>query len=767
MSVPSKRASGSPPRFSQPSQYPNASMPSQTQNRRVAQPLLGRDMNSGTRTGVAVVCSYEQVGNLKPQPRATSPSPPHPQSQSQSHLSHHQHHDHKRSSYQIQSHSQMTASSRSQSQTYHAGSASSHGHGHGSNGSVGVGVHAHAQHVDIAHAQPSPKRARFAETQQPKPTPKAKTSSESVMQAQMPVKARGVDAGPGPGSHSHSQVVYFSSPNLDLDLNVTLPSSKTTPEAHAHIQRITFGDSDSPKVPDECLVYLPHLSRFELPRLSHSTPSPLHPKDDDNIVILPVGGPSPSSTPSHSSSSGTTNASTKTPYPYTLDHPLRITVSSGCISGLGMFAKRPVRKGEVVCRERAVVVVANSGFASDFESQSQSQTDDGAGRSGNGTGNLAMVETVFKGLKGDVRRFVEGLGDTKSDSARNSENAKTEKTAEGILKTNAFDVELGGQMCKALFVKSARCNHSCGPSALPTFNPSTLTLTLHANRDLRPGDEITVPYLSVSLCVTVTVTVAVTVGVAIRFSVWCFHDFHVDFYVDFLLPDVPNFQLQNLRIPNIENPIPPSPVPPPSLPPSPPSPLGEEGGGVVSLDSGFATTAAGVGRDGATSTSTGIGGSKVVGVEDERGVGVGWVGVSGVCAGAGHGCVEPSPGPSPSPELGRAGKHGTGSELKLEPGLELETGHEGTEEPSTWLKHIDALGMCYGALGDRKEFIKWVRKGRDVRWGMANSLGNTSTSGSSFDKASMRELKAHVKVLDSWLEDPKVFPLWGWKARRG
>ncbi|KAK0202287.1 hypothetical protein DFS33DRAFT_1384630 [Desarmillaria ectypa] len=60
-------------------------------------------------------------------------------------------------------------------------------------------------------------------------------------------------------------------------------------------------------------------------------------------------------------------------------------------------------------------------------------------------------------------------------------------------------------------------------------------------------------------------------------------------------------------------------------------------------------------------------------------------------------------------------------------------------------KHIDAIAMCYGALGDAPMFMYWTEKARELR---ATSY--------------VRE----CVVLDRWMSDPWEFPVWGWRNRR-
>ncbi|KAK0215146.1 hypothetical protein IW262DRAFT_265800 [Armillaria fumosa] len=60
-------------------------------------------------------------------------------------------------------------------------------------------------------------------------------------------------------------------------------------------------------------------------------------------------------------------------------------------------------------------------------------------------------------------------------------------------------------------------------------------------------------------------------------------------------------------------------------------------------------------------------------------------------------------------------------------------------------KHIDAIAMCYGALGDVSMFRYWTKKARDLR--APSYVGECI-------------------VLDQWMTDPRTFPVWGWRNRR-
>ncbi|KAK3386655.1 hypothetical protein B0H63DRAFT_540625 [Podospora didyma] len=71
--------------------------------------------------------------------------------------------------------------------------------------------------------------------------------------------------------------------------------------------------------------------------------------------------------------------------------------------------------------------------------------------------------------------------------------------AEDVLKTNSFTVTVAGRSHFALFPRIARINHACDPSALTKFDGKTLTNTVLAFRDIKPGEEISISYADFGL----------------------------------------------------------------------------------------------------------------------------------------------------------------------------------------------------------------------------------------------------------------------------
>ncbi|KAG9233383.1 hypothetical protein BJ875DRAFT_512278, partial [Amylocarpus encephaloides] len=62
-----------------------------------------------------------------------------------------------------------------------------------------------------------------------------------------------------------------------------------------------------------------------------------------------------------------------------------------------------------------------------------------------------------------------------------------------VLKSNSFDLQVGGRMHLAIFPEPSRLNHDCAPNAQYYLDPGTLTHYVHATRSIAEGVEITVP----------------------------------------------------------------------------------------------------------------------------------------------------------------------------------------------------------------------------------------------------------------------------------
>ncbi|KII86627.1 hypothetical protein PLICRDRAFT_113980 [Plicaturopsis crispa FD-325 SS-3] len=75
---------------------------------------------------------------------------------------------------------------------------------------------------------------------------------------------------------------------------------------------------------------------------------------------------------------------------------------------------------------------------------------------------------------------------------------------EGIVRTNGIGIQLHappgtselGRTASAVFLKTSKCNHSCVNNASYKWDVHTFTLTLHAVKPIRAGEEITITYIS-------------------------------------------------------------------------------------------------------------------------------------------------------------------------------------------------------------------------------------------------------------------------------
>jgi hypothetical protein len=66
---------------------------------------------------------------------------------------------------------------------------------------------------------------------------------------------------------------------------------------------------------------------------------------------------------------------------------------------------------------------------------------------------------------------------------------------EDRINTNNFDVNIDGVGQQALFPEIAMMNHDCRPNAAYFFDEEMMTHYVHAIRDIRPGEEITITYI--------------------------------------------------------------------------------------------------------------------------------------------------------------------------------------------------------------------------------------------------------------------------------
>ncbi|KAK4108499.1 SET domain-containing protein, partial [Canariomyces notabilis] len=136
--------------------------------------------------------------------------------------------------------------------------------------------------------------------------------------------------------------------------------------------------------------------------------------------------------------------------------------------GKGVVATRKISRGEVFMLDYAAVLV-------DTQMPSRIKRDQGR----------QLLREAIERLPA-ARKIL--------DLARSSLDPDNVPAAEDVIKTNSFQVDIGGKGYMALFPEIARMNHACKPSALTRFNATTLSNTVTAFHDIHPGEEITISY---------------------------------------------------------------------------------------------------------------------------------------------------------------------------------------------------------------------------------------------------------------------------------
>ncbi|GAD96222.1 hypothetical protein PTT_09404 [Paecilomyces variotii No. 5] len=63
-----------------------------------------------------------------------------------------------------------------------------------------------------------------------------------------------------------------------------------------------------------------------------------------------------------------------------------------------------------------------------------------------------------------------------------------------VIQTNAFEIQVGGQMHLAVFPEASRMNHDCAPNAQYFLDPLRITQYVHAARSISKGEELTIAY---------------------------------------------------------------------------------------------------------------------------------------------------------------------------------------------------------------------------------------------------------------------------------
>ncbi|TDZ39005.1 SET domain-containing protein 5 [Colletotrichum trifolii] len=147
--------------------------------------------------------------------------------------------------------------------------------------------------------------------------------------------------------------------------------------------------------------------------------------------------------------------------------------------GLGAFAVKLIPTGRRILADKALLTFTSS----------------------NGTGSLlqkvhalttadksSLLQLSRNPSKSGVLSWVESLWLNKTSPGRTALNHEILN----IFRNNNFNI---GDEVQALFPQVARLNHSCVPNAQGNFNKALGAFTVHATRDIKPEEEITISYL--------------------------------------------------------------------------------------------------------------------------------------------------------------------------------------------------------------------------------------------------------------------------------
>ncbi|KAF9036932.1 SET domain-containing protein, partial [Hymenopellis radicata] len=169
-------------------------------------------------------------------------------------------------------------------------------------------------------------------------------------------------------------------------------------------------------------------------------------------------------------------------------------VGSSPLSGLGMFATRNIKQGDLILSERALIIFpAAVPYSADVSGLSAQDLQRVVLHSGE-----KLVERLFDRMNpGQKKAYM---------SLHNSHKLDGSGPLFGVARTNGYkivplaDSEKGEGDAGAysgVFDQLSRINHSCGSNTTRRFHMPSFSMRLYATRDIRQGEEITANYDSV------------------------------------------------------------------------------------------------------------------------------------------------------------------------------------------------------------------------------------------------------------------------------
>lgn len=134
--------------------------------------------------------------------------------------------------------------------------------------------------------------------------------------------------------------------------------------------------------------------------------------------------------------------------------------------GIGMFAKRPLRRGDVIVATTPVLVAYSENLLSPAERE-------------------RYLQVAIHQLPASTREAYLNL---------TTVHGNPEILMQDIAAANTFAIQLHGQKHLAAFPEPSRINHDCAPNAQFHIDTATLTHYVRAVRPIPPDEEISIAY---------------------------------------------------------------------------------------------------------------------------------------------------------------------------------------------------------------------------------------------------------------------------------
>ncbi|EDR10227.1 uncharacterized protein LACBIDRAFT_316887 [Laccaria bicolor S238N-H82] len=163
--------------------------------------------------------------------------------------------------------------------------------------------------------------------------------------------------------------------------------------------------------------------------------------------------------------------------------------------GLGMFAARPVRTGDLIVAERPLLI-AQRGFEMRDESGSKGLT------------QAEMIQVYMQQWEEQLGIALNRMTDENRKAFMALANSHTEDGSGpilGIVRTNGYEVpglndgheDDSTRAYTAVLNVMSRVNHSCSPNTTHHFDMASLSFQLRAIRDIKQGEELFYAYCDI------------------------------------------------------------------------------------------------------------------------------------------------------------------------------------------------------------------------------------------------------------------------------